>query len=268
MSFQDVGRGGGAAAGAAAAPAAVPASEAGSAIARSVFMLTTQVRGFARGVVSLGGPKDTPEYRHTLRHTSDHLSKAAKDLSQALHALPPDALPPPSRDKLLRDFQAALAELQRAQKQCVERELAYAPRAPPPPPAQAVRTSLDEAAPAERQALLQEQKQRQQEVMQLGSAIEYNTALIEERDAGIQDIQQQIGEVHEIFQDLAVLVNEQGHQIDDIESNIVTVHEHTRQANQELAKASKSQRKSRGMACCILSAVVILVVILILFIGS
>jgi len=36
------------------------------------------------------------------------------------------------------------------------------------------------------------------------------------------EIQQQIGEVNEIFQDLAVLVNEQGQMIDDIEANIVS----------------------------------------------
>ena len=40
--------------------------------------------------------------------------------------------------------------------------------------------------------------------------------------AGILEIQQQIGEVNEIFQDLAVLVNEQGQMIDDIEANIVS----------------------------------------------
>lgn len=40
--------------------------------------------------------------------------------------------------------------------------------------------------------------------------ISFNEAIIEERDHGIQEIQQQIGEVNEIFKDLAVLVHEQG----------------------------------------------------------
>ena len=38
----------------------------------------------------------------------------------------------------------------------------------------------------------------------------FNEAIIEEREQGIQEIQQQIGEVHEIFKDLAVLVHDQG----------------------------------------------------------
>lgn len=37
-----------------------------------------------------------------------------------------------------------------------------------------------------------------------------NEAIIEEREQGIREIQMQIGEVNEIFKDLALLVREQG----------------------------------------------------------
>lgn len=46
--------------------------------------------------------------------------------------------------------------------------------------------------------------------MYLDNEIAFNEAIIEERDLGIQEVQQQIGEVNEIFKDLAVLVHEQG----------------------------------------------------------
>ena len=49
-----------------------------------------------------------------------------------------------------------------------------------------------------------------QEVLQLENEVVFNEAIIEEREQGIQEIQQQIGEVNEIFKDLAVLVHEQG----------------------------------------------------------
>lgn len=49
-----------------------------------------------------------------------------------------------------------------------------------------------------------------QEVLQLDNEIVFNEAIIEEREQGIQEIQHQIGEVNEIFKDLAVLVHEQG----------------------------------------------------------
>lgn len=46
--------------------------------------------------------------------------------------------------------------------------------------------------------------------MLLDSELVFNEAVIEEREHGIQEIQQQIGEVNEIFKDLAVLVHDQG----------------------------------------------------------
>lgn len=44
----------------------------------------------------------------------------------------------------------------------------------------------------------------------MDNEIAFNEAIIEERELGIQEIQQQIGEVNEVFKDLAVLVHEQG----------------------------------------------------------
>lgn len=44
----------------------------------------------------------------------------------------------------------------------------------------------------------------------MDNEITFNEAIIDEREQGIQEIQQQIGEVNEIFKDLAVLVHEQG----------------------------------------------------------
>lgn len=52
-----------------------------------------------------------------------------------------------------------------------------------------------------------------QDMLVVENELVYNEAVIEERDQGIQDIQQQIGQVNEIFRDLAVLVKEQGHAI-------------------------------------------------------
>lgn len=49
-----------------------------------------------------------------------------------------------------------------------------------------------------------------QDVLLLDNEIAFNEAVIEEREQGIQEIQHQIGEVNEIFKDLAILVHEQG----------------------------------------------------------
>lgn len=55
-----------------------------------------------------------------------------------------------------------------------------------------------------------------QEVLLLDNEIAFNEAIIEEREQGIQEIQQQIGEVNEIFKDLAILVHEQGTMIGNL----------------------------------------------------
>merc|ERR1719155_199407 len=96
------------------------------------------------------------------------------------------------------------------------------------------------------QKLVKELQTRRQEQLQLDNRIEYNDALIEEREQGIVEIQQQIGEVNEIFQDLAVLVNEQGEMIEDIESNIVKTSQQTAAGKKQLKMAEKSQRKLQG----------------------
>ena len=66
--------------------------------------------------------------------------------------------------------------------------------------------------------------------------------LFEEREQGIHEIQQQIGEVNEIFKDLAVLVHEQGTMIDDIGSHIENSQAATAQGKSQLVKAAKTQK--------------------------
>jgi syntaxin 7 len=49
-----------------------------------------------------------------------------------------------------------------------------------------------------------------QELHLLDNEISFNEAMIEERDQGLREIEEQIGEANEIFKDLAVLVHDQG----------------------------------------------------------
>lgn len=105
--------------------------------------------------------------------------------------------------------------------------------------------------------------------MLLDNEIAFNESIIEERDQGIHEIQQQIGEVNEIFKDLAVLVHEQGTVIgklvtqvnncmsplilklnlgaDDINANIENSHAATAQARSDLGKAAKNQRSNSSL---------------------
>lgn len=55
-----------------------------------------------------------------------------------------------------------------------------------------------------------EQKMCRQELLLLDNEVSFNEAMIEEREQGIREVQEQIGEANEIFKDLAVLVHDQG----------------------------------------------------------
>lgn len=81
------------------------------------------------------------------------------------------------------------------------------------------------------------------------------------------EIQRQIGEVNEMFQDLAVLINDQGQQLQTIDTQIASTAERTREGQRELVKAERSQRSVRNkcLTLWLVSAVVLAIVLIILF---
>ena len=92
----------------------------------------------------------------------------------------------------------------------------------------------------------QEQRQTQGQLQ----AAALNDSIIQEREGGIANIHRTVQEVSEIFQDLALLVDEQGAHIDNIQTNIESAGSQTAKGVQQLAKASRSQKKNRGRLCC------------------
>ncbi|KAL1315773.1 syntaxin-22-like [Arachis hypogaea] len=243
------------------------------AVAAGIFQINTAVSTFQRLVNTLGTPKDTPELREKLHKTRLHIGQLVKDTSAKLkqaseidHQSNINASKKIADAKLAKDFQAVLKEFQKAQRLAAERETAYTPFVPQAAPSSYTANEADanSGKMPEQRALLVES--RRQEVVFLDNEIAFNEAIIEERDQGIQEIQQQIGEVNEIFKDLAVLVHEQGAMIDDIGSNIEHSHAATAQARSQLAKASKTQRSNSSLTCLLLVifGIVLLIVIVVL----
>lgn len=92
--------------------------------------------------------------------------------------------------------------------------------------------------------------------------LDLHTALIEDRDLEISEIQRGAREINSIFQDLGTLIAEQGHQIDTVEDNIANLAVQTSNANHQLDKAYKHQR-GRGKWTCILLSVLLVITILV-----
>jgi len=252
-----------------------------------VFQLTTHVNQFKRLVDTLGSSKDTRALRERLSASRDAVQALAREASAGLKALhqqvtdeEAEGAPPAAayHAKLVKEFHSVLKEFQAAQRTCLDREAMYAPQAETPsqPMRQlpnlasphgsrsadgiemgGVPTGLYEQAQEEGQPLLRSQ------TMELQGEVDYNDAMIQDRQQGIEDIHEQILEVNEIFQDLAVLVNDQGAMLDDIEANMVRTSAKTKDATRELRQADKSQRSSRNKMCCLMMFFLVVLVILI-----
>lgn len=106
----------------------------------------------------------------------------------------------------------------------------------------------------------------QQEQLRLASQdeVDFQESLIIERESEIRNIEQSVGELNELFRDVAHMVHEQGEQLDIIAENVEGVRDDTRGADVELRAASRHQRNARNKMCCLLLilAVVLTVVIL------
>ncbi|GMJ12514.1 ARABIDOPSIS THALIANA SYNTAXIN OF PLANTS 22, SYNTAXIN OF PLANTS 22, SHOOT GRAVITROPISM 3 [Hibiscus trionum] len=248
--------------------------DASQAVASGIFQINTAVSTFQRLVNTLGTPKDTPELREKLHKTRLHIGQLVKDTSAKLkqasesdHNAEVSASKKITDAKLAKDFQAVLKEFQKAQRLAAERETSYSPFVPQavlPSSYTAGEMEIGSDKSAEQRALLVES--RRQEVLLLDNEIAFNEAIIDEREQGIEEIQHQIGEVNEIFKDLAVLVHEQGTMIDDIGTHIENSQAATSQAKSHLVKAAKSQRSNSSLTCLLLVifGIVLLIVIIVL----
>lgn len=164
-----------------------------------------------------------------------------------------------TQQKLSREFQVSGTEFQTIQRLALEKERASA---------SAARTALDSQSepysdnpPSSSQSQLQQQEQEIRLASQ--DEVDFQDSLIVERESEIRNIEQSVGELNELFRDVAHIVHEQGGQLDTIHGNVVTISGNTRQADVELRSASKYQKAARGKACCLLLVLAVVLTIII-----
>ena len=99
--------------------------------------------------------------------------------------------------------------------------------------------------------------------------VDFQENLIIEREGEIRQIEQSVGELNELFRDVATIVREQGDQLDVIDVNVEHTLTDTRGADTELRSASRYQKAARSKACCLLLilAIVLIIVILAVVLG-
>lgn len=247
MSFEDIETG--------AVASVLPKQERSDVVAAGIFRINTSVSTYKRLVNTLGTARDNHALREKLHATEQKISQQVeetvaklKEANETDHTASASTSKKVRDAKLAKDFQAVLLEFQSAQKAAQSRQRKYAPVLPPVSslPELEARRGEEETALLQRQRLVAEANE---------SEVMFNAVVIEEREQGIQEIQQQIGEVSEIFKDLAQIVANQGYVIDDIEANIESSASSTVQANIHLTRAAKSQKSSEYWKCVILAII-------------
>ena len=167
------------------------------------------------------------------------------------------------QQKLSREFQSSLSEFQSLQRQALEKEKASV---------SAARAAADhetgtaaEAGPASPQLL------QQQELTRLAAQddVDFQEALIVEREEEIRNIEQGVGDLNVLFQQVAQIVTEQGEVLDTIERNVEDVRDSTRGADRELRSAARYQKNARSKMCCLLLilSVILTIILLAVFLG-
>lgn len=252
MSFQDVVR-------------SSPKNQSESqAVAAALFQVNTAVAAFRRLVDAIGTSKDSPDHRLKLQNTRQRILELVGDASAKLKSLT-ESVDDPNRRvedaKLAKDFQTSLQEFQKLQHLASERESRFSTSD------HTHNTTTTTATPTSGQyAEPSSQFVMEQKVLLLDNDVAYNEGVIEEREQGIGEIEDQIREANEIFKDLAVLVHDQSVTIDDIQHNVEASAVSTTQAKLQLSRGSKTGQSKASWCWWVVAIVVLILVILLVLI--
>jgi len=158
-----------------------------------------------------------------------------------------------TNQKLSREFTSTLSEFQVVQRRAIEKE-------------RASKAALEESAAAQPPSGEGQQQLQSLEEPRLAQQEEVNfqEQLIIEREGEIRQIEQSVGELNELFRDVAHIVREQGDVIDAIDVNVENTLNDTRGADVHLRSASRYQKAARNKACCLLLILAIVLIIIVL----
>ena len=126
----------------------------------------------------------------------------------------------------------------------------------------ATEEELDELArnPEQAQQVLQEQVVGQR--VGVHSKIKNTVDDIQNKYKDIMRLEQNVNELFELFQELAVLIRAQGEMLDSIEANLDDANDYMEKAEQQLQNAQEMHKKNRSKVCCFLMCFATIVVAL------
>ncbi|PGH07881.1 syntaxin 7 [Blastomyces parvus] len=232
-------------------------------LSNRLFTLTSNISRLSNQISLLGTKRDTERVRERVHDLLEETREGFRDVGEGIKKVQlwDDVNPSQkwTQQKLSSEFRSTLEEFQIVQRRAIEKQRASAT---------AARTALqDEEAgiatsPQEGQTL--QQLQEQQPRLAPQAEVDFQETLIIEREAEIRNIEQSVGELNELFRDVAHIVHEQGGQLDLISENVERTRDDTRVADTELRSASRYQKNARNKACCLLLILAVVLVIIVL----
>ncbi|XP_069462781.1 syntaxin-7 [Ambystoma mexicanum] len=238
-------------------------------ITSNIQKITKHSSEIQRIVNQLGTSFDTPELRHQLQQKKQLTNQLAKETERRLKEFA--SLPSTSeqrqrkllKDRLLNEFTTGLTNFQKIQRQAADKEKDLVARARASSRAS---VGLPEDPSTEGTLVSWDNEIQPQAQTQYDDITEDDLQLIEERETAIRQLEADILNINEIFKDLGTMIHEQGDMIDSIEANVESADVHVQQANQQLARASEYQSKSRKKICILIVVLVVVVVAIALII--
>ncbi|KAJ6002701.1 hypothetical protein N7451_005248 [Penicillium sp. IBT 35674x] len=231
-----------------------------------IFSLTSNTTRLSSQIALLGTKRDTERVRERVHNLLEETRAGFKEAGEGLKKIQTWEDVNPSQkwtqQKLSSEFKANLDEFQTVQRRALEKQRASAV---------AARTAIEdgEHPSGDADVQLQEQQLLEQPRLANQGEVDFQETLIIEREEEIRNIEQSVGELNELFRDVAHIVGEQGGQLDIISENVQNVTQDTRGANVELRSASRYQKNARNKACClfVILAVILLIIVLAIVLG-
>ncbi|KAI1389148.1 t-SNARE [Hypoxylon trugodes] len=233
-----------------------------------LFHLQGNISKLKTDIGLLGTRRDNPRLRERLHTTIEESTEQFKEVGEGIKKIQTWEEPTPtqkySQQKLSREFKASLGEFQALQRTAIEKQRASVT---------AAKAALDHeggqegVTPGEGEQL---QLQQQEQVhLAPQDEVDFQEALITEREEEIRQIEEGVGDLNVLFQQVAQIVGEQGEVLETIENNAVNIRDDTRGADYELRSAARYQKNARSKACCLLLvlAVIMAIVLLAVFLG-
>jgi len=230
-------------------------------IGTNIQKIIQNVSSMQRMLTQIGTSQDTQQLQNQLHQIQHYTNQLAKDTSKQLRDLnefPPERSLDPrqwklQREKLHSDFTRALDTFQRAQRAAAQKEK------------DVIRKFKTQSGQAEENNLIDIGAQQQTRTQAMLEE-EHNLSVMQDREKAVRQLEADIGDVNQIFKDLAAMVHDQGELVDSIEANVESSAVHVEEGADQLRQAERYQNKARRkkMLLALIGLIILIIFIIII----